>query len=128
MGLTLAKDVRRFADKARNYAAHFAFIDYIFGTAVKPDCRFPGKYRPLTSASSFSRSPERADGESTSQLSLIQCRECGCSALDEHVHSEGPCGADEPDREIGAGVIAGAAVQIDHEEALARQVPGVRRE
>lgn len=28
----------------RNYAAQFAFIDYIFGTAVKADRRFPGKY------------------------------------------------------------------------------------
>ena len=28
----------------RNYAAHFAFIDYLFGTAVKSDRRFPGKY------------------------------------------------------------------------------------
>jgi sterol desaturase/sphingolipid hydroxylase (fatty acid hydroxylase superfamily) len=31
----------------RNYAAHFAFIDYIFGTAVKSDRRFPGKYGVL---------------------------------------------------------------------------------
>ncbi|MBS0546677.1 MAG: sterol desaturase family protein [Proteobacteria bacterium] len=28
----------------RNYAAQFAFIDYLFGTAVKSDRRFPGKY------------------------------------------------------------------------------------
>ena len=28
----------------RNYAAHFAFIDYLFGTAVKADRRFPEKY------------------------------------------------------------------------------------
>jgi sterol desaturase/sphingolipid hydroxylase (fatty acid hydroxylase superfamily) len=28
----------------RNYAAQFAFIDYVFGTAVKSDRRFPGKY------------------------------------------------------------------------------------
>jgi sterol desaturase/sphingolipid hydroxylase (fatty acid hydroxylase superfamily) len=28
----------------RNYAAQFAFIDYLFGTAVKADRRFPGKY------------------------------------------------------------------------------------
>ena len=31
----------------RNYAAHFAFLDYIFGTAVKSDRRFPGKYGVL---------------------------------------------------------------------------------
>ncbi|MGL4575958.1 MAG: sterol desaturase family protein [Burkholderiaceae bacterium] len=31
----------------RNYAAHFAFIDYIFGTAVKSDRRFPEKYGVL---------------------------------------------------------------------------------
>ncbi len=31
----------------RNYAAHFAFIDYIFGTAVKSERRFPGKYGVL---------------------------------------------------------------------------------
>jgi sterol desaturase/sphingolipid hydroxylase (fatty acid hydroxylase superfamily) len=31
----------------RNYAAHFAFIDYLFGTAVKADRRFPGKYGVL---------------------------------------------------------------------------------
>jgi sterol desaturase/sphingolipid hydroxylase (fatty acid hydroxylase superfamily) len=31
----------------RNYAAHFAFIDYLFGTAVKSDRRFPGKYGVL---------------------------------------------------------------------------------
>jgi sterol desaturase/sphingolipid hydroxylase (fatty acid hydroxylase superfamily) len=28
----------------RNYAGQFAFIDYLFGTAVKADHRFPGKY------------------------------------------------------------------------------------
>ena len=28
----------------RNYAAHFAFIDYLLGTAVKSDRRFPEKY------------------------------------------------------------------------------------
>lgn len=28
----------------RNYAAHFAFLDYLFGTAVKSDKRFPDKY------------------------------------------------------------------------------------
>ena len=31
----------------RNYAAHFAFIDYLFGTAVKSDRRFPEKYAVL---------------------------------------------------------------------------------
>ena len=31
----------------RNYAAHFAFIDYLFGTAVKADRRFPEKYGVL---------------------------------------------------------------------------------
>ena len=31
----------------RNYAAHFAFIDYAFGTAVKSDRRFPEKYGVL---------------------------------------------------------------------------------
>ncbi len=31
----------------RNYAAHFAFIDYIFGTAVKSDRRFPETYGVL---------------------------------------------------------------------------------
>ena len=31
----------------RNYAAHFAFIDYLFGTAVKSDQRFPEKYGVL---------------------------------------------------------------------------------
>ena len=31
----------------RNYAAHFAFIDYLFGTAVKSDRRFPGEYGVL---------------------------------------------------------------------------------
>ena len=31
----------------RNYAAHFAFIDYLFGTAVKSDLRFPEKYGVL---------------------------------------------------------------------------------
>jgi sterol desaturase/sphingolipid hydroxylase (fatty acid hydroxylase superfamily) len=31
----------------RNYAAHFAFIDYLFGTAVKSDRRFPGHYGVL---------------------------------------------------------------------------------
>jgi sterol desaturase/sphingolipid hydroxylase (fatty acid hydroxylase superfamily) len=31
----------------RNYAAHFAFIDYLFGTAVKSDRRFPEKYGVL---------------------------------------------------------------------------------
>lgn len=28
----------------KNYAAHFAFIDYIFGTAVKANRKFPNKY------------------------------------------------------------------------------------
>jgi sterol desaturase/sphingolipid hydroxylase (fatty acid hydroxylase superfamily) len=28
----------------RNYAAHFAFIDYLFGTAVKSDRRWPDQY------------------------------------------------------------------------------------
>jgi sterol desaturase/sphingolipid hydroxylase (fatty acid hydroxylase superfamily) len=28
----------------RNYAAHFAFIDYLFGTAVKTDQQFPATY------------------------------------------------------------------------------------
>lgn len=28
----------------RNYAAHYAFLDYLFGTAVKSDKRFPEKY------------------------------------------------------------------------------------
>lgn len=28
----------------KNYAAHFAFIDYLFGTAVKTDRQFPEKY------------------------------------------------------------------------------------
>jgi sterol desaturase/sphingolipid hydroxylase (fatty acid hydroxylase superfamily) len=28
----------------RNYAAHFAFIDYLFGTAVKTDQQFPAAY------------------------------------------------------------------------------------
>jgi len=28
----------------RNYAAHFAFIDYLFGTAVKSDRKWPDKY------------------------------------------------------------------------------------
>jgi sterol desaturase/sphingolipid hydroxylase (fatty acid hydroxylase superfamily) len=31
----------------RNYAAHFAFIDYLFGTAVKADRAFPEKYGVL---------------------------------------------------------------------------------
>ncbi len=31
----------------RNYAAHFAFLDYVFGTAVKSDRRFPDKYGVL---------------------------------------------------------------------------------
>ena len=31
----------------RNYAAHFAFLDYIFGTAVKSDQRWPEKYGVL---------------------------------------------------------------------------------
>ncbi len=31
----------------RNYAAHFAFIDYLFGTAVKSDQRFPKEYGVL---------------------------------------------------------------------------------
>lgn len=31
----------------RNYSAHFAFIDYLFGTAVKADRRFPDKYGVL---------------------------------------------------------------------------------
>jgi sterol desaturase/sphingolipid hydroxylase (fatty acid hydroxylase superfamily) len=31
----------------RNYATHFAFIDYLFGTAVKSDRRFPEKYGVL---------------------------------------------------------------------------------
>ena len=31
----------------RNYAAHFAFLDYLFGTAVKADRRFPEKYGVL---------------------------------------------------------------------------------
>ena len=31
----------------RNYAAHFAFIDYLFGTAVKSDRRFPERYDVL---------------------------------------------------------------------------------
>jgi sterol desaturase/sphingolipid hydroxylase (fatty acid hydroxylase superfamily) len=31
----------------RNYAAHFAFIDYAFGTAVKADRRFPEHYGVL---------------------------------------------------------------------------------
>jgi sterol desaturase/sphingolipid hydroxylase (fatty acid hydroxylase superfamily) len=31
----------------RNYAAHFAFIDYLFGTAVKTDQRFPEHYGVL---------------------------------------------------------------------------------
>ena len=31
----------------RNYAAHFAFLDYLFGTAVKSDKRFPEKYGVL---------------------------------------------------------------------------------
>ena len=28
----------------RNYAAHYAFLDYLFGTAVKSDKKFPEKY------------------------------------------------------------------------------------
>ena len=31
----------------KNYAAHFAFLDYLFGTAVKSDKRFPEKYGVL---------------------------------------------------------------------------------
>jgi len=31
----------------RNYAAHFAFLDYIFGTAVKSDQLWPEKYGVL---------------------------------------------------------------------------------
>ncbi len=31
----------------RNYSAHFAFLDYLFGTAVKSDRRFPDKYGVL---------------------------------------------------------------------------------
>jgi sterol desaturase/sphingolipid hydroxylase (fatty acid hydroxylase superfamily) len=31
----------------RNYAAHFAFLDYLFGTAVKSDKPFPEKYGVL---------------------------------------------------------------------------------
>ena len=31
----------------RNYAAHFAFLDYLFGTAVKSERRFPEKYGVL---------------------------------------------------------------------------------
>ena len=31
----------------RNYAAHFAFIDYLFGTAVTSERRFPDKYGVL---------------------------------------------------------------------------------
>jgi sterol desaturase/sphingolipid hydroxylase (fatty acid hydroxylase superfamily) len=31
----------------RNYAAHFAFLDYLFGTAVKSDQRFPENYGVL---------------------------------------------------------------------------------
>jgi len=31
----------------RNYAAHFSFLDYLFGTAVKSDRRFPEKYGVL---------------------------------------------------------------------------------
>jgi sterol desaturase/sphingolipid hydroxylase (fatty acid hydroxylase superfamily) len=31
----------------RNYAAHFAFLDYLFGTAVKSDRRFPDQYGVL---------------------------------------------------------------------------------
>jgi len=31
----------------RNYAAHFAFLDHLFGTAVKSDRRFPGTYGVL---------------------------------------------------------------------------------
>jgi len=31
----------------RNYAAHFAFLDYLFGTAVKADRAFPEKYGVL---------------------------------------------------------------------------------
>jgi sterol desaturase/sphingolipid hydroxylase (fatty acid hydroxylase superfamily) len=31
----------------RNYAAHYAFLDYLFGTAVKTDRRFPEKYGVL---------------------------------------------------------------------------------
>ena len=29
----------------KNYAAHFAFIDYLFGTAVKSDGKWPGPVR-----------------------------------------------------------------------------------
>ncbi len=31
----------------RNYAAHFAFIDHLFRTAVQSDCRFPARYGVL---------------------------------------------------------------------------------
>jgi sterol desaturase/sphingolipid hydroxylase (fatty acid hydroxylase superfamily) len=31
----------------RNYAAHFSFLDYLFGTAVKSDRRFPKEYGVL---------------------------------------------------------------------------------
>jgi sterol desaturase/sphingolipid hydroxylase (fatty acid hydroxylase superfamily) len=31
----------------RNYSAHFAFLDYLFGTAVKSDRRFPDNYGVL---------------------------------------------------------------------------------
>ena len=31
----------------KNYAAHYAFLDYIFGTAVKSDKRFPDEYGVL---------------------------------------------------------------------------------
>jgi sterol desaturase/sphingolipid hydroxylase (fatty acid hydroxylase superfamily) len=31
----------------RNYSAHFAFLDYLFGTAVKSDRRFPDQYGVL---------------------------------------------------------------------------------
>jgi sterol desaturase/sphingolipid hydroxylase (fatty acid hydroxylase superfamily) len=31
----------------RNYAAHFSFLDYLFGTAVRSDRRFPEKYGVL---------------------------------------------------------------------------------
>jgi sterol desaturase/sphingolipid hydroxylase (fatty acid hydroxylase superfamily) len=31
----------------RNYAAHFSFLDYLFGTAVKDERRFPEKYGVL---------------------------------------------------------------------------------
>jgi len=55
---TTARSVRR---STATYAAHFAFIDYLFGTAVKSDRRFREKYgvlgdyirRASSSSSSF---------------------------------------------------------------------------